>query len=203
MNYPCEAKARTFLKKYILPKEVMEHSEEVSENCVIIGTQILKGGTELDLELLKISGLLHDIGRWKYCREKGYCSDQDIHEYETGRLLKELGYVDFGDMLQRHLLCGATPEEVIMLGYPREIEMTQETLEIKIVSIADSIRPRDGICTLDQKIEQYRTSKRLHERYFKKMPGLLENTIERFKATWQELISLGMEDPPIKIYRNL
>ncbi len=193
MKYPSENEARELLNKYHVPKSIIEHSEEVRKNSIIIGTQILAAGNPVDLALLEVGGLLHDIGRWRYCKENGYSSDQDFHEYETGRLLEELGYAAFGDMLQRHPLGGLTPEETAILGFPEPIDLMPKTLDIKIICIADKIRPSVGICTLGQKIEDYRNNRRLHERYFNKLPGLLETTIERVTSIWHELESLGMK----------
>lgn len=197
MNYPTESQARELLAKYNVPKGIIEHSEEVRKNSLIIGTQILEAGNPVDLDLLSIGGLLHDVGRWRYCKENGYSSDQDFHEYETGRLLKELGYAEFGDVLQRHPLGGLTPEETVILGFPESVDLMPQTLDIKIICIADKIRPSIGIVTLEHKIEDYRTNRRLHERYFNKLPGLLETTIERVTSIWHELESLGMKIPPI------
>lgn len=193
MRYPTEDEARELLSVYHVPYGVIEHSREVSKNSISIGNQIIDAGNPVDLELLGVGGLLHDIGRWRYCREHGYSSDQDYHEYETGRILRELGYVEFGNMLQCHLLGGLTSEETAILGYPESVDLMPKTLDIKIICIADKIRSKIGIYTLDQKIEDYRSNRRLHERYFTKLPGLLEITIERVTSIWHELEKLGMK----------
>ena len=179
MRYPTEKQAHQLLKEYSVPEGIINHSVEVSGNSVIIGTQIAEAGTQVDLELLKVGGLLHDIGRWKYCKEKGDSSDQDFHEYETGRLLRELGYVNFGEMLQRHPLGGLTLGETRILGFPEAVDLMPNILDVKIICIADKIRPKIGIVSLSDKIRDYRENQRLHRRYFDKMHGLLEKTIER------------------------
>ena len=197
MNYPTEEQAHRLLKEYSIPEEIINHSIEVCGNSVIIGTQIAKAGDQVDLGLLKVGGLLHDIGRWKYCRERGYSPDQDFHEYETGSLLRELGFVDFGNMLQRHSLGGLTPEETVALGFPEAIDLMPNTLDVKIICIADKIRPKEGIVSLSDKIKDYHENQRLHQRYFNKLPGLLGKTIGRVTTIWQELESLGMKSLPI------
>ena len=67
------------------------------------------------------------------------------------------------------------------------------TIEAKIISVADKIRPQRGIITLSDKIRDYQTSERMHQRYFNKLPGLLETTVVRVTAIWQELEELGMK----------
>ena len=109
MEYPTPSQADRLFQEYPVPRVLLSHSQEVSSNCGLIGAQIIEAGTQLDLELLKIGGFLHDIGRWKYDFEKGVSPHQDFHEYETGRLLAELGYADFGNLIQRHALGGLTP----------------------------------------------------------------------------------------------
>lgn len=199
MNYPSEQEAREILKNYPLPDIVREHSEQVSGNCRIMGKQILQAGNNVNLSLLISLGLLHDIGRYKYSRENGYSSEEDRHEHETGRLLRELGYPKFAELARRHPLGGLTPEETRALAYPEPIDLTPIHPHSKILCIADKIRPQEGIITLDQILEKYRTSTALRERYFKHLPGLLKKTIERVSLIWHELESLGMRNPPINM----
>ncbi|HLD72833.1 MAG TPA: HD domain-containing protein [Candidatus Nanoarchaeia archaeon] len=193
MEYPTPSQADRLFQEYPVPRVLLSHSQEVSSNCGLIGAQIIEAGTQLDLELLKIGGFLHDIGRWKYDFEKGVSPHQDFHEYETGRLLAELGYADFGNLIQRHALGGLTPEETSILGYPEAVDLMPNTIEAKIISVADKIRPQRGIITLSDKIRDYQTSERMHQRYFNKLPGLLETTVVRVTAIWQELEELGMK----------
>ncbi len=192
MKYPTPEQAFRLFQVYPIPRVLLSHSQEVSSNCGLIGAQIIEAGTLLDLELLKVGGLLHDLGRWKYDFEKGVSPDQDFHEYETGRLLAELGYAGFGNLIQRHPLGGLTSEETKILGYPEAVDLMPDTIEAKIISVADKIRPQRGIITLPDKIRDYQTSERMHQRYFNKLPGLLEITVERVTAIWQELEELGM-----------
>lgn len=193
MDYPSEREARLILGRYPVPKQVFDHSLEVSQNCGIIGAQIRDAGLSVDLDLLRVGGLLHDIGRWKYCLDNGFSPEQDFHEYETGRLLDELGYPSFADMARRHPLGGLTAEESYALGFPGAVDLMPIMLESKVICIADKIRPGIGIVSLADKIADYRSNPRLHKRYFSKLPGLLERTVDRVTVIWAELESLGMD----------
>ena len=186
--FPSKEKADNILEQYPMPDKVINHSKEVSRCAVIIGLQVKYPY----LELLRVGGLLHDIGRHKYCTENKFSVQEDRHEYETGALLKSLGFLEFGDMLARHPLGGLTVHETKILSYPEPVDLMPNSIESKIICIADKIRPTEGIITLEQKIEDYKASKRLHERYFSKLPGLLDLTIDRVTKIWHELESLGM-----------
>ncbi len=198
MEYPSEKEAYEILERYVIPRKVMDHSIEVKYNSRAIGIQLLRFGNEIDLDLIEVGGLLHDLGRSKYSIEKGYSYDQDFHEYETGKILTELGYKEFGEMLRCHPLGGLTKEETKLLGFPEAVDLIPTNLEIKVICIADKIRFWNGIDTLPQKINDLKTNKRLQQRYFDKVPGLLEDTIERVTTLWEELVSLGMKNPPMK-----
>jgi len=203
MNCPDIEQAFQILKQYPIPKQVLDHSIQVKEMSKLIGEQINSNGHKLDLKVLAVAGLLHDIGRHKYNQENGYSPSQDFHEYETGQLLTQLGYPELGRMAQCHPLGGLTTKETQCLGYPQAIDLMPWCLESKIVCIADKIRPEIKIVTLSEKIRDYYQNVRLKERYFQKMPGLLELTIQRVTAIWTELEKLGMETAEFKrLYRQ-
>ena len=118
MDYPSEREAYLILGRYPLPKPIFDHSLEVARNCEIIGSQIQDAGSDIDVELLRIGGLLHDIGRWKYNPENGFSPERDFHEYETGRLLDELGYLSFADVVRRHPLGASLCKSLLFLDIP-------------------------------------------------------------------------------------
>ena len=185
------------LEKYNVSKGVIKHSIEVKERALIIGKQIKGAGHDVNLELLKVGALLHDLGRGVYDWDNGFDPKDDYHEMETYNVLKKEGYEEFGEMLQKHALGGLTKEETKILGYPESRDLVPDSLHIKILCIADKIRPKQGIITLKDKLEDYRTAKRMWVRYFSKKEGLFEDTCERVTKLWKELVSLGMRDPPI------
>lgn len=192
MKYPPGDKAYQLLGTYNLPQEIMLHSVEVAANAVVIAKQLRAAGTHIDEDLVHVGGLLHDIGRHKFLVQNGCTYDRDFHEVETWKLLAELEYPHLGNMLRRHSLGGLTVEETASLGYPEPADLMPNTLPAKVVCIADKIRTTQCITTLAQKIQDYRTNQRLHQRYFAKMPGLLDVTIGRVTAIWHELNALGM-----------
>tara|TARA_Y100000310_G_C20501326_1_gene724147 strand:+ start:203 stop:802 length:600 start_codon:yes stop_codon:yes gene_type:complete len=197
MKYPSEEEALRLLEKHNVSKGVIKHSIEVKESALVIGQQIKDAGHDVDLELLKVGALLHDIGRGVYDWDNGFDNKDDYHEMETCNILKEEEYEEFGEMLQKHALAGLTKEETEILGFPDSRDLMPDSLHIKILCIADKVRHGQGILTLKDKLEDYKNTKRLWERYFDKKEGLFEDTCERVTRIWEELVSLGMRDPPI------
>jgi len=184
MDYPTIDQAHKLLKKYKIHPRVIIHSKEASHVAEIIGKQV---NLSLDITLLKAGGLLHDIGKWKYLNQQ-----QELHAYETWRVLANEGYDKFGKILWSHPMGGFTSQETTMLGFPKAVDTRPTTIEAKIISIADKIRPSKGIKELQEVINDYTYSQRLRERYFCKVPGLLINSVLRIKKIWSELIKLGM-----------
>jgi putative nucleotidyltransferase with HDIG domain len=196
MKYPSEIEAKKLLVFYKIPKEIVQHSNNVMKNASEIANQIISKGNKVDYKLVRSGALLHDIGRWLYNYENGYPDEMDYHEFETERLLSELGYPEFGDMLKRHILGGITKYQAEQIGYPDPSDTISNCTEIKIIMIADNIRPEEGIMNLEDIINKYRTSEKLAKRYFNKCPGLRDLTIKRVKKVWKELVDLGMKNPP-------
>jgi uncharacterized protein len=106
--------ALALLRKLGLPQHLIEHSQAVAEKALEIAKQILEAGHKVDLEVVEIGALLHDIGRIK---EQGL-----YHAAEGGRILREEGYPEsIARIAETHSLDGFWPE----------------TIEEKIVCIAD------------------------------------------------------------------
>ena len=185
MRYPSEAEALYLLRKYRLFKEIVEHSKNVAEIAMKIAEDIRANGHEVDLKLLKSAALLHDIGKWKYNRQRG---GTEIHEYESGRLLRELGWPEFADICESHV--GVNKAEAEKLGFPEPHDTMPKTLEAKIIYIADKIRP--GSENLQEIIETFKRSKKLKERYWSRCPGFMESSIRNVTKIWHELEKMGM-----------
>lgn len=92
-----EEEAIELLKEHDLPEGIIEHSKGVGSRAAEMASRI----PEVDEKMLKIAGLLHDIG-------KGNCmgdeSDEalDDHALESGRILRELGEEKLARICERH-----------------------------------------------------------------------------------------------------
>jgi uncharacterized protein len=117
--------------KELCPKNVVEHCLAVSDYAYELALAIKNNGYDVDVELVRLGGLLHDIGRSK------------THGIEHGvvgaEILRELGFDErLALIAERHIGAGITKEEAIELGLPPK-DYLPITLEEKIVAHADNL----------------------------------------------------------------
>lgn len=138
---------------------VVDHCVAVSELAVKIAKKC-----RADLELVRVGGLLHDLGR---------CKTHDIHHaIEGAKIGRELNLPKtIVTIIERHIGGGISPTEAVRLGLP-EKDYTPVTLEEKIVAHADNLmsgsrrtRIQEAVTHLTRKGEYEAAQKvlRLHE----------------------------------------
>ncbi|ACX71906.1 metal dependent phosphohydrolase [Methanocaldococcus vulcanius M7] len=120
----------TLLKRICSP-DVVEHCLAVSRYAYELSLAIKNRGYDVDVELVKLGGLLHDIGRSK------------THGIEHGvvgaEILRTLGFDEkLALIAERHIGAGITKEEAIELGLPPK-DYLPVSLEEKIVAHADNL----------------------------------------------------------------
>ncbi len=74
------------------PPWVINHCREVSRVATIIAEALNKRGYSLDVKLIRVSGLAHDVLRVV-----------DDHDIEMGKLLDKMGYSEEADLVRRHM----------------------------------------------------------------------------------------------------
>ncbi|NVM54726.1 MAG: HDIG domain-containing protein [Candidatus Helarchaeota archaeon] len=108
--------ALALLRALGLPEHIIQHSLTVSEKAVEIATRIQEVGHPVDIELVELGALLHDIGRIK---AKGI-----PHAAEGGKILREQGF----------------PEPIARIAETHSLNDYQpDSIEEKIVCYADKI----------------------------------------------------------------
>jgi uncharacterized protein (TIGR00295 family) len=203
MKYPSEKEAMRILRKYNVPQNVIEHCEEVKDIAVKIAKQIMKGGHKVDLELVKAAALLHDVGSYKYSKERGYSDDfhRSLHAPEGQFLLEKLGYKKFAKIVGAHFLPDVSRKEAKKLGWPEKNYKLPNIIEAKIVSMADRLVTKTSVRggrTLEKYISYLRHHEKPNKRYFNRCPELREKTIRKVKKIWKELERLGMRIDELK-----
>ena len=109
------------------PQWVIGHSKGVSRKAV----QIAGNFDDVDVELVRIGGLLHDIGRSK--------TNSIEHAVIGAKIVADLGYsIEIVNIVERHIGTGLSEEDAKELGLPIK-DYTPQTLEEKIVSHADNL----------------------------------------------------------------
>lgn len=113
------------------PSHVVDHCLNVSKIAVRIARQLKDKDYEVDVELVEIGAILHDIGR-----SKTHYTD---HSAVGGRMVRELGVAEpVARIVERHIGAGIPEDEARALGLP-EGGYVPETLEEKIVCYADKL----------------------------------------------------------------
>jgi len=112
-------------------ENVIRHVEAVSALAVEIAVACRKKGFNVDLWLVEIGGLMHDIGRAK---------THTVHHAVLGAdIAKSLGLPEpVISIIKRHVGGGITTREAQKLGWPKDVYVPL-TLEEKIVSYADKL----------------------------------------------------------------
>jgi len=112
-------------------RNVIKHCEAVAELALEIAKVCKEKGLDVDLKLVEVGALLHDIGRAK---------THTVHHAVIGAEMAE----SFGlsksviSIIKRHVGGGITAKEAKKLGWTKDIYVPQ-TLEEKIVSYADKL----------------------------------------------------------------
>ncbi|MGB5913196.1 MAG: HDIG domain-containing metalloprotein [Promethearchaeia archaeon] len=124
---PSREFAFDLLKKMNVPYHVRRHSLKVAEKALVIAERITK--IKVDLNLIEIGALLHDIGRSKTHGFK--------HALIGGKILRERGFPEeLARICETHILGGLDKEDAKTVGLP-ERDFLPNSIEEKIICLAD------------------------------------------------------------------
>jgi len=125
---PTKAEALKLLKDSGVDASVIAHCQTVSALALKIGRRCTK---PVDLKLIEVAGLLHDIGR--------SATHGIDHAVEGGKIAKSKKLPDKVVLIiERHIGAGLTKEDAVRLNLPKKSYLP-ETLEEKIVAHADNL----------------------------------------------------------------
>lgn len=161
---PSREQALQFLRQSGCLRNVIKHCEAVTELALEIAKACKERGLEVDLELVEIGAILHDIGRSK---------THSVHHAVIGaEIAKSLGLPEpVISIIKRHVGGGITSSEAKKLQWPKDIYIPQ-TLEEKIVSYADKLIEGSRRVPIERTIKKFSDElspsaiariKRLHE----------------------------------------
>ncbi|MFX1389202.1 MAG: HDIG domain-containing metalloprotein [Promethearchaeota archaeon] len=119
--------ALELLRRLKIPLSVRRHSEKVADKALEIASKVKK--VKVDMNLIEIGALLHDIGRTKTHSFK--------HALIGGKILKQRGFSDkLVKICETHILGGLDSEDAKEVGLP-ERDYLPITVEEKIICLAD------------------------------------------------------------------
>jgi uncharacterized protein len=128
---PSREQALQFLFQSGCTRNVIRHCEAVRNVAVEIANACEERGLDVDLQLVEIGALLHDIGRAR--------THSVYHAIIGAEIAKSLGVPDAViSIIKRHVGGGISAGEAKKLGWPKDVYVPQ-TLEEKIVSYADKL----------------------------------------------------------------
>ncbi|MBN1801166.1 MAG: HDIG domain-containing protein [Candidatus Lokiarchaeota archaeon] len=128
-----------------LPFSIRYHSHAVAKKALEIAKQISK--IELNIELIEIGALLHDIGR---TRTHGF-----DHGIEGGKILKKRGFPEsVARICERHILGGLDKDDAREVGLPIK-NYLPETMEEKIVCLADKYMTGKKEVTVEERFKKW------------------------------------------------
>ena len=147
------------LKEEGCEEKVIQHCIVVSEEAVKLAKKNKATGRKVDIKLVEIGGLLHDLGRAK--------THGIDHAIVGVKLAKKHGVEkQILEIIKKHIGAGITPEEAEFFELPDNDYMPR-TLEEKIVAHADNMVKGTKVITLKRRMEILKengTDKRLRQR---------------------------------------
>ena len=168
-NLPTTDQALWFLENIGCSKHVIKHAKAVSKLAVEIAEACNENGYDVNLELVRVGGLLHDIGRTQ--------THSVHHAVKGAQIAESLGLPEsIVSIIKRHVGGGITKEEAKRLGWPEDIYMP-ESFEEKIVSYADKLIDNSRRVPIEERIRKLS----------KELPSA---SIERIKRLHTEILAL-------------
>ena len=130
-HIPTYAEAVDMLEKVDCSQLIIQHCITVSHVAVKIAKKLQAKGVDVDLALIEIGGLLHDIGRSKTHNVKhAFLGSQIVASFNLSESLIKI--------VERHIGSGIPSDEAVKLGLPNR-DFIPQTLEEKVVSYSDKL----------------------------------------------------------------
>jgi uncharacterized protein len=166
---PSEEMALKLLFESGCSRKVINHCKAVEKVATEIAEACRKRGLNVDMKLVQIGALLHDIGRSK---------THSVHHAIVGaEIARSLNLPEpVISIIERHVGGGITTEEAENLGWPVK-SYVPETLEEKIVTYADKLIEGSERVTIEQTIKKFS----------RKLPS---SSINGMRKLHKEIISL-------------
>jgi uncharacterized protein len=168
---PSPQTALKLLSEFGCSNKIISHCKAVSTLAVKFAEACKKKGLNIDVGLVEIGGLLHDIGR-----SKTHNIDHAVVGVEIAKSLNLPESIV--SIIECHIGGGIDAEEAKNLGLPAK-EYFPATLEEKLVAYADKLIESSRAVPIERAIEQF--SRRL---------GKHHPTIDRIIRLHEELFPL-------------
>ncbi len=171
---PSREQALQLLRENHCSTKVIQHCEAVANLAIETAEAIQKRGGVVNLELVEVGALLHDLGRSK--------THSVNHVVLGAEIAANAGLpTSVIAIIKRHVGGGITAPEAEKLGWPRD-NYVPVTLEEKIVSYADKLIETSERVPIEMTISKLREER-------------LEAAADRVQAIHYEIAKLAGEKP--------
>lgn len=131
---PSLEEAYFLLKKEKVPEHIVKHSEKVALVSLFIGCFLKEAREKIDLQLLVVGALLHDIKKYESLLTG------ENHAFLGYEYMKRLGYKRIGEIIKAHI-------------YLDIVSLDSSITEEEIVHYADKRVMHEKIVTLKERFE--------------------------------------------------
>ena len=137
--------ALDLLEKLKIQPSIKQHSEKVAEKAIEIAKKIKK--VKLDMNIIEIGAILHDIGRTK---THGF-----NHALVGGEILKQRGLsYKLVRICETHILGGLDREDCLKIGLPEQ-DFLPLTIEEKVICLADKYIAGTKEVTIEERFNRW------------------------------------------------
>lgn len=144
---PSEEEALALHRKYGSSDIIVRHCRVVTRVALTLAKGLQSAGMEVDLDIVKAAGLLHDIGRT--------ITHTVSHGLEGSKLLEREGVDDrVVQAVRRHVGAGLSKEEAKALGLP-DHDYIPRSLEERIVCFADKMVGSDRAQPFGEEVSRF------------------------------------------------
>ncbi len=147
--------------------DVIQHILAVERVALSIAEIVKANGYEIDIGLVSLGSLVHDIGRT--------VTHAVNHGVEGAKILRRMGLGDLAHFAERHVGSGIPASEAKELGMP-EKDLVPVTLEEKVVTYADKLTNGCRKDTYERALQ-----------CFKSKLGLQHPAVDRFRRLHEEI----------------
>ncbi len=148
-------------------EQVIQHCLTVESTALGLANRIRANGHIIDLGLVSVGGLLHDIGRSK--------THGITHGVVGGKILRKMGLKDLARFAECHIGAGIPAAEAKKMGLPPKNYMPK-TIEEKVVTYADKLVIGDRVGPYDEVLK-----------LFKEDLGLKHPAVDRLMRLHQDM----------------
>ena len=143
---PSRKEALVFLKEVGCSQEVINHCIAVANLALITTKNIQNRGINVDIALVEVGAILHDVGR--------SITHTVDHAVVGAKIVEKAGLSEpVISIIKRHVGGGITKNEARNLGWANDIYMPC-TIEEKIVSYADKLIEKSRIAPIENTIKK-------------------------------------------------